>query len=441
MQERIYDFIGIGIGPFNLGLAALAAPLSGLDGVFLDQAERFDWHPGMLLDHATMQTSFIADLVTLADPTSPYSFLNYCKQAGRLYSFYIRENFFLLRQEYNQYCQWVAQQLPALRFGQCVHMVRHVRERGCYELHVQNTADGSYQRYLTRRLVLGTGTRPDLPACCQGKPVIHSAHYQAHKAALQHKRCITVVGSGQSAAEIYLDLLRDARRCGYQVDWITRSPRFFPLEYTKLTLEMTSPDYVAYFHALPQTVRDPLLESQKGLYKGINRSLIDAIYDELYRQSLSGPPPSRLLCNTEVSQVHYHPSANAQGARFELELQHSETGQRQMHSTQAVIMASGYHYQEPAFLTGISSRIMRDSDGRFAVARNYSIDREGSQIFVQNAELHTHGLAAPDLTMACWRNSIILREMLGHAPYPIEEQTAFQTFGLPATQRVENVWA
>ena len=40
----------------------------------------------------------MSDLVTLADPTSPYSFLNYLKEKGRLYSFYIRENFYPLLQ-------------------------------------------------------------------------------------------------------------------------------------------------------------------------------------------------------------------------------------------------------------------------------------------------------------------------------------------------------
>ena len=63
---------------------------------------------------------------------------------------------------------------------------------------------------------------------------------------------------------------------------MTRSPRFFPLEYTKLTLEMTSPEYVDYFHALPEATRDRLAAEQKGLYKGINAELINEIYDLLY---------------------------------------------------------------------------------------------------------------------------------------------------------------
>lgn len=101
---RPYDFIGIGIGPFNLGLACLTQPLNDVCCLFIDQKAGFDWHPGMMLESATLQTPFMSDLVTLASPTHPLSFLNYIKQQGRIYSFYIRENFFLLRKEYNQYC-------------------------------------------------------------------------------------------------------------------------------------------------------------------------------------------------------------------------------------------------------------------------------------------------------------------------------------------------
>jgi hypothetical protein len=73
-KGRVYDFAGIGVGPFNLGLAALSQPIEGLDGVFLERRESFDWHPGMMLEPAHLQVPFMADLVTLADPTSPYSF-------------------------------------------------------------------------------------------------------------------------------------------------------------------------------------------------------------------------------------------------------------------------------------------------------------------------------------------------------------------------------
>ena len=125
-----HDFFAIGLGPFNLGLACLTDPLRGsdyLDGVFLEARDRFDWHPGMLLDDATLQVPFLADLVTMADPTSRWSFLNYLKQHGNLYPFYIRESFYPLRREYDDYCRWAAESLPGVRFGQAVTGVEHDR--------------------------------------------------------------------------------------------------------------------------------------------------------------------------------------------------------------------------------------------------------------------------------------------------------------------------
>ena len=109
---------------------------------------------------------------------------------------------------------------------------------------------------------------------------------------------MTVVGSGQSAAEIYRDLLgTDPDR----LDWVTRSPRFFPMEYTKLTLELTSPEYTDHFHALPaDAARRGSAASSGRLYKGISGDLVDDIYDTLYRLSLDGPVPTTLLTDTEL---------------------------------------------------------------------------------------------------------------------------------------------
>ena len=129
MEHTIADFIAIGVGPFNLGLACLTEPIEDLNGIFLDKKEKFDWHPGMLLEDTTLQVPFMADLVTLADPTNPFSFLNYIKEQGRIYSFYIRENFLLLRNEYNQYCQWAIKKLSNIHFSTEVRHIDYYDEK------------------------------------------------------------------------------------------------------------------------------------------------------------------------------------------------------------------------------------------------------------------------------------------------------------------------
>lgn len=424
-----HDLVGIGIGPFNLGLAALAAPVPDLDAVFLDARDEFDWHPGLMLEGATVQVPFLADLVTMADPASPYSFLNYLKQTGRLYRFYIREDFHPLRAEYNAYCRWAADRIPGLRFGQRVTRVEHDTGRGGYLVHAHSPGTGTTHTYRARRLVLGIGTQPHVPAAARavGERAVHSADYLANKARLQAGDSITVIGGGQSAAEIYLDLLQDIDAFAYQLDWVTRSPRFFPMEYTKLTLEMTSPEYISYFHALAPERRDRLIRSQRTLYKGISSDLVDTIFETLYRRSLHRQPPTRLLTCTELTDAAFDPA----GGRFRLGLRQWEQDRRLELSSAGLVLATGYAPRVPHFLEPVGHRIRWDARGRFDVARGYTVDHDDEEIFVQNAEEHTHGLSAPDLGMGAYRNSVILNAVSGREVYPVEQRIAFQEFGVP----------
>ena len=421
-SSRIHDLVGIGLGPFNLGLACLTEPIAELDAVFLESKPDFEWHAGMFLDGAHLQTPFMSDLVTLADPTSPYSFLNYLKEKGRLYSFYIRENFYPLRVEYDDYCRWAAGKLSCVRFGTTVTEVSYEDD-----LYVVQTAAGELLR--ARHLVLGTGTVPYLPESCRdlGGDLLHTSQYMHRKEELQGKKSITVVGSGQSAAEIYYELLSEIDVHGYQLNWVTRSPRFFPLEYTKLTLEMTSPDYIDYFRARPEETRYRLEKQQKGLFKGINSDLIDAIFDLLYQKNVASgdrPVPTRLLTNSALHSARYDEGAYTLGFRQD------EQGKDFEIRTEGLVLATGYHYEPPAFLAPLRERLRFDGRGRFDVARNYSIDVTGRGVFLQNAGVHTHSITSPDLGMGPYRNASIIREVLGSEYYPVEKSIAFQEFAV-----------
>jgi lysine N6-hydroxylase len=416
-----HDFVGIGLGPFNLGLACLTEPIDELDGVFLESKPDFEWHAGMFLDGAHLQTPFMSDLVTLADPTSPYSFLNYLKEKGRLYSFYIRENFYPLRVEYDDYCRWAANKLSSVRFSTTVTEVTY--DEGA-ELYVVKTAAGD--TYRARHLVLGTGTPPYIPEACRdlGGDFIHNSRYLQHKAELQKKDSITLVGSGQSAAEIYYDLLSEIDVHGYRLNWVTRSPRFFPLEYTKLTLEMTSPEYIDYFRELPEATRYRLTAEQKGLFKGIDGDLINEIFDLLYQKNLGGPVPTRLLTNSSLNSVAY------ENGTYTLSFRQEEQGKDFTLDSQGLVLATGYKYAEPEFLGPVRDRLVHDSRGNYDVARNYAIDVTGRGVFLQNAGVHTHSITSPDLGMGPYRNAYIIRELLGTEYYPVEKAIAFQEFSV-----------
>ena len=42
MDNQPYDFIAIGLGPFNLSLACLSEPLEDVKSLFLEQRSEFD---------------------------------------------------------------------------------------------------------------------------------------------------------------------------------------------------------------------------------------------------------------------------------------------------------------------------------------------------------------------------------------------------------------
>jgi lysine N6-hydroxylase len=426
-SEAVYDFLGVGVGPFNLGLACLSSVITDLRCVFLDREDEFSWHPGMLLDGVTLQSPFLADLVSMADPTNPFSYLNYRKQEGSLFNFFVRENYYLERQEYNRYCRWAASRLECIRFNHNVEQVVYDRQQDVYRISGTDKKHNRPFMFLARKLVVGVGMRPRIPDCFRtftGGSDMHSSHYLKNKPALQNKKKITVVGGGQSGAEIFYDLLKDSERFGYELDWVTRAPRFFQMEAAKLTLEILCGDYGTYFHALDKPIKQKIIEEQKSIYCGANQSLIDRIYDFLDAGRHRSLPKIQLMsCMNLIGIESVH---NAGGIK--LQFVHTQTRDNYEAYTGGVVLASGHQYDVPLFMEGVFDRIERDERGKYLQKENWSVDINGQEIFIQNAGFESHGLINQDLGMSCYRNSRILREITGRDIYPVETRFAFQSF-------------
>ncbi|WP_461009845.1 lysine N(6)-hydroxylase/L-ornithine N(5)-oxygenase family protein [Streptomyces capparidis] len=434
------DLLGIGIGPFNLSLAALADGVPGLRAAFLDRRPRFHWHPGLLIDGTTLQVPFLADLVTLVDPTSPWTFLNHLRHRRRLFPFYFAERFHIDRAEYDAYCRWVSENLPGCHFGHHVREVHWDPDAAAFRARVTRDdgtgGEGAPIELTARHLVLGIGTAPHVPeplrplADDPAAPVWHSADYLARRAELLAAPHVTVVGAGQSGAEVLLDLLRARRRGHEALTWLARTPAFAPMEYSKLGLEHFTPDYTRYFHALPQDERDRLLPAQWQLYKAVSADTLGDIHDELYRRTLDGGWPDVVL--TPGVTVT---GARRDGGRLHLTVEHGEQRRRATLTTDAVVLATGYRERPlDTLLAPLEPHLLRDDAGRpridHAHRMRFAPPVTGS-VFVQNAERHTHGVGAPDLGLAAWRSAVILNTATGRTVHPLPDRTAFTTFGLP----------
>ncbi|WP_329456997.1 lysine N(6)-hydroxylase/L-ornithine N(5)-oxygenase family protein [Streptomyces sp. NBC_01497] len=456
-EQLVHDLVGVGIGPFNLSLAALADATPGLSTLFLDAKPAFVWHPGLLLDGTVLQVPFLADLVTLADPTSRWSYLNYLREHDRMFPFFFSERFHIPRREYDHYCRWVAESLPSCRFGAHVTDITLDEDAAAFAVTYRAVDGAALTRVLARQVVLGVGTEPVVPqplrpyvrtAAHTGR-VLHSADYGTHRDRLAGVRDVTVVGGGQSGAEIVLDLLRQYREPGRTggtqggrgadspgpyVRWVARTPAFAPMEYSKIGLEHFTPDYIRYFRALPEHRRDELVERQWQLYKGVSEETLADIHDLLYERTIGGaPPPAALHPGVTVAGI-----GTAADGSYELACRHPEQGSTFTLRTDAVVCATGYAAVRPPFLDGMAKLIDWDERGRYRVDGSYRVALQGGvpgALYVQNAELHTHGVGAPDLTLGAWRAATILNAVAGRTLVRVPQRAAWTTFGAPAQDR------
>jgi lysine N6-hydroxylase len=129
----------------------------------------------------------------------------------------------------------------------------------------------------------------------------------------------------------------------------------------------------------------------------------------------------KIYPNTEFDQL------NIENNMLNLQFFHSTKEHFFEHKTDAAIFATGYKYQVPEFLHLIHYLINWNENAFYKVNKNYSVDNNNS-LFVQNADLHSHGFNSADLGMGPYRNSIILNTILGRAHYSFEKNIAFQRF-------------
>jgi lysine N6-hydroxylase len=410
------DAVGVGVGPFNLSLAALLAP-TRFNARFFDKSPDFQWHPGLLFPEATIQVSYLKDLVTLVDPTSNYSFLAFLRDRKRLYRFINRTQIRVSRTEFNQYLQWVASRLPNVEFGAEVRRVELDDE--AFLVHLDR------RMIRTKDIVLGTGLVPNVPDWARpylGNEVFHSNDYLRHPTDATG-RVVAVVGGGQSGAEVVWHLLLDTLHLPAQLVWISHRPNFLPLDESPFTNELFNPEYSDYFFSLTREQRDLLLAEQKLASDGISPDLLQRIYDRLYDLEFLEPAGRRvrLLPGHEVVAMKHESTG------CDLVLRDRRGASRTVRAD-LIVLGTGYSYALPEAMQPLADRMSWDRDG-FPVRADFSVEWDGPpgvRIYAQDAARLMRGVADPNLSLMAWRSAIIANSLLGRQVYDVSgESSAF----------------
>ncbi|NLG54420.1 MAG: lysine N(6)-hydroxylase/L-ornithine N(5)-oxygenase family protein [Rhodococcus sp.] len=407
-SRDIRDVVGIGFGPANLALAIAieesneaAAPDDQLSAVFFEAEEKFSWHPGMLLDGATMQIAFPKDLVTFRNPRSAYTFFSYLHDRGRLVDFVNHQTFFPTRHEFNDYLGWAASRVSAdVRYGAAVTSVKPVPdEDGKTRLFEVVGADGT--TVLTRNVVMGAGLRERIPEwATRSTRCFHNHNFLNHIGALppvKHQR-FAVLGAGQSAAEIVQYLHRNYPDA--EVHNVFSRYGYSPADDSPYANRIFDPEAVDDLHSAPAEVRARLLDVHRSTnYSCVDIDLINELYSAEYSERVSGARRLFMRRASEIIEI------NDQADGIEVSIRSDLDGLTDTLTYDALVLATGF---EPAPLEPLLGDIARNAQG---VARDYQLvlsDDIEAGIYLQGGTERTHGLTSSLLSNVAVRAGEIL---------------------------------
>lgn len=428
VRSGAFDVVGVGFGPSNLGLAVaieehnararISAP-HPVTSMFFERQAAFGWHTGMLLENATVQVSFLKDLVTMRNPASTFSFVSYLHEQGRLADFINHKTLFPLRIEFNDYFTWAATRLSHLvTYATEVTEVRPVVEDGvitAFDVTIgRPTKQIDVRR--ARNVVVAAGIVPHLPdGITRSDRVWHNSELLPRVEQLadgRPPRRFIVVGAGQSAAETtdYLcERFPDAEVCAVFLRF-----GYTPADDTSFANRIFDPGAVDTFYGAPEDVKQMLTGYHRNTnYSVVDSDLIDALYRRAYREKVLGRQRLRVFNASRVVDVE----ETAMGVRAVVES--LTDGEVSRFNADAIVYATGYRPSDPMRVLGRTGRLCRhDGAGRLSIGRDYRLDltipsRAG--LFVTGASEHVHGLSATLLSNVAVRAGEILESLLANA--------------------------
>lgn len=417
----IYDMIGIGFGPSNMAIAiALEESLAKTHPAcdphdilkirFIEQQENFAWHPHMLLKDADMQISFMKDLVTPRNPCSRFSFINYIHSQGRFEQFLNLKSFNPSRIEFNDYLSWAARQLsPWVATGEKVIEVSPINESNRITLLkvVTLNAKGERKERITRNLIASIGGKPKVPDFCKqaiGDPrIFHSHDYLQKIQNNSQARRLAVIGAGQSAAEIFMDLAPQENRT---VDLIARTYAPKPADETPFVNQVFNEEFVEHIYSLTPEQRQAFLqEFRHANYACIDVDLLDSMNRMLYEQQVQGKNTMRLCLRHQVQAIETNPE------HVQVQLLNLNTGDTLKRQYDAVILATGYERNLHHSLLSQLKPYVHD----FTTDRFYRLKTRSElkpSIFVLGSNEATHGLSDTLLSLTAIRAGEVTHVLL-----------------------------
>jgi L-ornithine N5-oxygenase len=420
MNRQEVELLAVGAGPSNLALAIAVEELAPVDfasrTLLIEQHQDVAWQRGMLLPWTQSQVSFLKDLVTLRNPRSRFSFINYLHSVGRLNDFINMAHFLPFRVEISDYLRWVAQSLSNVRieYGRRCVSIEPNRMNGAVRSWLVQLADGS--TIVARDIVVGIGREPHIPVPLRDLPrarLIHSSEYSARLAELdpQAAHRVVVVGAAQSAAEMLWETHQ--RMPNAQCTMVMRSVGLNYYQTSKFTNELYFPTFTDdFFAAPPETRRQVLQEMRYTNYAGVTPDMLETLFQQVYLEKLSGNQRLHMATMVDVT------GARMDGPEVVLTLANRMTGHPDELRCDLVMLGTGFERRAPALVRRMAAAIGIDE---LSVSRAYQMNTPVSVTagcYLQGTNEDSHGMADSLMSVLAVRAGEIVTDLLAHRTAP-----------------------
>jgi L-ornithine N5-oxygenase len=417
MRDREVELLAIGAGPSNLALAVALeelAPDLADNSLLVEREAAVEWQSGLLLPWAKSQVSFLKDLVTLRNPNSQFSFLNYLHSVGRLDDFINMASFIPYRVEISEYFKWAANQLERVKIKlNCA----------CTGIEPRFGADGSPVGWVTRLddgsvissryLVIGIGRdayTPPVFARVPANRLVHSTQYRPVISGLDKDfpYRLAVIGSAQSAAEMYRALQDDLPSA--QITWVMRAIGVGAYDKTQFINELYYPSFVdEFFEAKPDAREQLLREMHKTNYAGVEPPFVEELYREGYLDRLNKQDRKRIVTMTDIT------AADATDDEVRLELTSRMTGQVTELRNDLVFLGTGFVREMPLLIRTLGQALDLPT---MQVTRQYRLIMDDTSAsaacYLQGVNEATHGIGDSLLSVIASRAGEIVTDILDH---------------------------
>jgi len=415
LNHQQVEILAIGAGPSNLAFAIAIEEMAPADlaqrTIIIEQHDGVVWQRGMLLPWTQSQVSFLKDLVTMRNPLSRFSFVNFLHSEGRLHDFVNMASFLPFRVEISAYLAWVARSLEHVRvqYGQkCVGVEAVKSPGGIITGWMVTMADGS--TIGAKTLVVGAGREARVPEVFRELPaerVIHSTDYSARITGIDPEAAmrVVVIGAAESAAEMLWETHQRLPKS--QCAMVMRTVGLDYYQTSKFTNELYFPSFTDKFFDAPAEARKQVLQAMRQTnYAGVTPEMLDTLFRQIYLERLIGQQRLSMITMVDVT------SAAVRDDEVVLTLHDRMMGTDREHRCDLVMLGTGFEPRMPAIVRGAANACGVE---QIQVSRAYRLVTPPSVLadcYLQGTNEETHGIADSLISVLAVRAGEIVEDIL-----------------------------